>query len=210
MSAHQSKDGRTSRSEQTRAALLAAAAEAFADKGYGGTRLSTIYRAAGANAAAISYHFGGKRALYDAVLAESGERFNRLFDELVATGPLPDLDGFMARLWRQIRAESTHARIVLRAVLDDGRPPDNVVWMRSERLPAACARLAPALGLSADALRMAVISINLLASRYAVVDDAELCALTDCATVAEANHVVVAHLTAIARGLLGLDPATDG
>ncbi len=198
-----SRDGRLSRSEQTRAALLAAAADAFADRGYGGTALSTIYKAAGANAAAISYHFGGKRALYDAVLAESGRRFSALFDALVAEG-LQDIDRFMALTWRRIREESTHARIVLRAVLDDGRPPEGVIWMRRERLPAAAAPLAPLLGLEPAALRMLAISMNLLCSRFAVVDEAELCALTDTEHVEDADRVVVEHLTALVRGFVGL------
>lgn len=198
---HSPRDGRLVRSEQTRAALLAAAADAFARSGYGGTSLSTIYRAAGANAAAISYHFGGKRALYDAVLAESGKRFGALFDALVEEG-LSDLDRFMTLTWSRIRAESIHARIVLRAVLDDGGPPESVVWMRSERLPAACARIAPLLGLDEAALRMLAISMNLLCSRFAVVDDAELCALTGAESVAEADRVVVEHLTTLVRGFL--------
>ena len=42
----QAVDGRASRSENTRAALLRAAAREFADKGYSGTRLATICRAA--------------------------------------------------------------------------------------------------------------------------------------------------------------------
>ena len=202
MSAAPTKDGRLSRSEQTRAALLTAAADAFADKGYGGTALSTIYKAAGANAAAISYHFGGKRALYDAVLADSGARFKRLFDTMFDPELFDDVERLVERVWGRIRAESTHARIVLRAVLDDGAPPESVAWMRREQLPDICARVAPPLGVTPYALHMLVISMNLLASRFAVVDDAELCALTGQPTVDDANRAVVAQITILIRGWL--------
>lgn len=197
-------DGRHSRSEQTRAALLDAAARAFADKGYSGTRLAVVADEAGANTAAVSYHFGGKRALYDAVIARSGERFDRLFDVLLAQGLGEGIEALMARLWREIRAEADHVRIVLRAVLDDGHPPEGVTWMGRDRLPAVCETWAPRLGIEPDRLRMAIMSMNFLASRYAIAGDEELCHLTGAATVEEAHPRVVAHLADLARSLVGL------
>ena len=196
------KDGRLSGSENTRAALLRAGEQLFARHGFQGAGLSALTREAKANKAAVSYHFGGKRGLYDAVLDQSGKRFAGLFDELIARDPNDDLDGFMAHVWSRIRAESTHARIVLRAVLDDGRPPENVVWMRAERLPEACARVAPLFGVAPQRLRLIAVALNLLASRFAVVDDDELCALTGAADIEAANRVVVELLTDVARSYL--------
>lgn len=54
--------------EGTRAALVEAAAGIFADKGFEAGSIREITRAAGANVAAVTYHFGGKEGLYRAVL----------------------------------------------------------------------------------------------------------------------------------------------
>jgi AcrR family transcriptional regulator len=60
--------GRGADPEATRQALMRAAAPLFAVKGYDGTSVDEIARAASANKASISYHFGGKEALYGAIL----------------------------------------------------------------------------------------------------------------------------------------------
>lgn len=54
--------------EVTRAALLKAATLVFSEQGYGGASVRQITQKAGANQAAINYHFGGKEQLYRAVL----------------------------------------------------------------------------------------------------------------------------------------------
>lgn len=58
----------------TRAALLAAAAELFAEQGFRATRVREIVARAGANVAAVSYHFGSKEGLYLAVLQHEAAR----------------------------------------------------------------------------------------------------------------------------------------
>lgn len=52
----------------TKEKLLRAAARVFAEKGYLAATIREICQAAGANIAAVNYHFGDKRRLYDAVL----------------------------------------------------------------------------------------------------------------------------------------------
>ena len=54
--------------ERTSAAVLAAAVKEFAEKGYGGARIDSIARRAGANKRMIYHYFGGKEDLYLAVL----------------------------------------------------------------------------------------------------------------------------------------------
>lgn len=54
--------------DRTRLGLLEAGAEVFARRGYGGARTRAIADRAGVNKAMISYHFGGKRGLYEAVV----------------------------------------------------------------------------------------------------------------------------------------------
>jgi AcrR family transcriptional regulator len=62
----------------TRAALLAAGTEVFAERGFKGATAERIAKRARANKAMINYHFGSKRGLYQAILVavftEMGER----------------------------------------------------------------------------------------------------------------------------------------
>ncbi len=61
--------------EATRNALLRAGTELFAESGYDGVRVEALARRAGVNKAMINYHFGGKRKLYETIIAS-------VFDEL--------------------------------------------------------------------------------------------------------------------------------
>ncbi len=54
--------------ETCRKRLLEAAVSAFAEKGFANVRVREICEAAGANIAAINYHFGDKKGLYSEVL----------------------------------------------------------------------------------------------------------------------------------------------
>jgi AcrR family transcriptional regulator len=56
---------------ETRRDILLAAGPIFADKGFDRATSLEICAAAGTNAAAVNYHFGGKDGLYEAVLVEA-------------------------------------------------------------------------------------------------------------------------------------------
>ncbi len=58
----------------TKGALLRAALGLFAEKGYEGTSVRAIARAVGLSESVLYAHFDGKRAIFDAVLAELGPR----------------------------------------------------------------------------------------------------------------------------------------
>jgi AcrR family transcriptional regulator len=63
------KNGRVTRDpERTSAAILAASVREFTDKGYGGARINEIAKRAGVNKRMLYHYFGGKEALYLAVL----------------------------------------------------------------------------------------------------------------------------------------------
>ena len=76
------KSGRRPGRSGTRAALLAAGTELFAERGYEGVPVWAIAKKAGVNKAMISYHFGGKRQLYreigGAIFSEIVARAERL------------------------------------------------------------------------------------------------------------------------------------
>ncbi|MEQ9812642.1 MAG: CerR family C-terminal domain-containing protein [Azospirillaceae bacterium] len=57
---------RRDRGEETRQRLIVAAVRLFGERGFDGTATRELAAAAGANLAAIPYHFGGKEALYNA------------------------------------------------------------------------------------------------------------------------------------------------
>ncbi len=61
-------DGRRAAGAETRARLLAAATELLAERGEAGVTLRSVTAAAGANVAAIQYHFGSRQALVAAVV----------------------------------------------------------------------------------------------------------------------------------------------
>src|SRR5438067_13352134 len=57
-------------SEATRAALIGAARELFAARGYGAVATEEIVRAAGVTRGALYHHFAGKMELFEAVYEE--------------------------------------------------------------------------------------------------------------------------------------------
>src|ERR1051325_7635965 len=69
---------RRDRGAQTRAELIEAALDVFSRIGFEGASTRMIAQAAGANLAAIVYHFGGKEALYLATEVRSEEHTSEL------------------------------------------------------------------------------------------------------------------------------------
>lgn len=61
----------------TRAAILAAAERSFAEAGLAGARTDAIAAAAGVNKAMLYYYFRSKTGLYEAVVEEHFQEFNR-------------------------------------------------------------------------------------------------------------------------------------
>jgi len=105
---------------------MAAGIEVFADHGFEGATTEAIARRAGVNKAMISYHFGGKRALYAAILTE---HFSPLASRLeaLAREPLPP-DATLRQLLETLG--ELHTRLprlpamILREVLTGGEHLD--------------------------------------------------------------------------------------
>ncbi|MEA5366176.1 TetR/AcrR family transcriptional regulator [Amycolatopsis sp., V23-08] len=79
----------------SRALLLAAAAEQFAKHGPRGTRVQDIVKAAGVNERMIYHHFGNKDGLYAAALAAQQDglmaAWQPVLDEAVTLDPYPGM-----------------------------------------------------------------------------------------------------------------------
>jgi AcrR family transcriptional regulator len=109
----------------TRRALLDAAAALFAEHGFEGVSVEDVADRARVNKALVSYHFGGKRGLYVAVL-ESG--FSRMADRLDAIGE-KNLDARTTlRLFLEAFAATTRERpdlpvLFLREAVSTGIEP---------------------------------------------------------------------------------------
>src|SRR5437867_3300272 len=75
----------------TAARLLAAATDLFAARGFAGTSIREIAERAGANVAAVHYHYGSKRSLYVEVLRAQFAQIRATLEHRGATRPRPAL-----------------------------------------------------------------------------------------------------------------------
>ena len=109
----------------TREALLEAAAEVIAETGFRSARVRDICERAGANVAAVNYHFGDKEGLYAALIQSA-------FDQVIARFPLdagitpsstPEerflafVRGYLQRILAA-GAQCRHGRIVMREMVE--------------------------------------------------------------------------------------------
>jgi AcrR family transcriptional regulator len=107
----------------TRERLLQAATRLFADNGYRGASVRDICNLAGANPGAVSYHFGGKRQLYRAVL-------RRAAAGLAEMGPVSDNDtgerepvsvlDALGSVLDRMQSDDAATRLLLRDLADGG------------------------------------------------------------------------------------------
>jgi len=88
--------------QDTRAALLRAARDLFADNGYAGTGTEDIVARARLTRGALYHHFGDKAGLFRAVMeAVAGELAHRLIAQQLARPVRPD--GLAGGAWDQLR-----------------------------------------------------------------------------------------------------------
>lgn len=105
----------------TRDRLILSAAEAFADRGYRGAAIRDICNLARVNPGAVSYHFGGKRQLYRAVLRSAVVQLATIARQASGQrGRLGLRDGFIA-VEKEIRKGSSATRLLLRDLADGGQ-----------------------------------------------------------------------------------------
>jgi TetR/AcrR family transcriptional regulator len=112
----------------TRRALMAAGSELFSERGFDGVALEDLAAKAGFNKALVSYHFGGKRGLYVAILDSSfaamAERLKAI--ESGAPSAREALCGYLRAFEQMTRERPGFPTLFLREVLCTGIEPSVV------------------------------------------------------------------------------------
>jgi len=106
-------------SRDTRSAILDAALDLFAERGYHGASIRALATAVGVRESALYHHFANKEALLDGLLTAAVERRARALEEeaaLASTGSLDDVLGRLAG-WLSSLLESPAERKLLRLLV---------------------------------------------------------------------------------------------
>lgn len=122
------------KAERMRAAILAAAEEQFARRGYAATRLDDVAEAMGMTGAAIFYYFRDKGALYDAMMAKAfGTLATRLGEVLSAKTSIAERIERAVEVWVEtIVARPALAQLMLRHITDSEQHPNQRVYPASD------------------------------------------------------------------------------
>jgi AcrR family transcriptional regulator len=99
--------------------LIAAASELFARHGYDGTSVRAITKGANANLGAITYHFGSKEALHDAVFDSLVGPLPGSLREAAGTegAPLDRIERAVRALFKHLRANPTLPRLMMQQLV---------------------------------------------------------------------------------------------
>jgi TetR/AcrR family transcriptional regulator len=111
----------SARAERTRAAILAAAEELFASRGFASTRLEDVADAVKMTRAALFYYFRDKQSLFDAVLQDSFGSLAKELERVLASEDISiarRIEKGLAAWVDTIVARPTLARLILRLVAD--------------------------------------------------------------------------------------------
>lgn len=108
---------------ETRAKLLQAAGEVFAEHGFHSATVRDICHRAGANIAAVNYHFGGKESLYRALLEYSFAEAQRKYPVVLPGDATSErkLEIFIATSLERMLDESKaswHGRLMMREMTE--------------------------------------------------------------------------------------------
>ncbi|MGW3181877.1 TetR/AcrR family transcriptional regulator [Kitasatospora sp. NPDC001119] len=161
-------DQRRETGRRTRDGLLAATLDLLAERGQDGVKLRDVTDRAGANVAAVSYHFGSLRALCDAAIEQALERYLdaqiQALDPLGPDATLQELAAAFARPMIRALAAGGPELAVMRTVARVGIDPPQG-WDR----------------LSGKFERARQDAVRVLAAHLPGVDERELVFRTRCA-----------------------------
>jgi AcrR family transcriptional regulator len=155
--------------QKTSERLLEAAGTIFAERGFRAATVREICEKAGANVAAVNYHFGDKEALYAAVLKRSHRAAEVKHPSDPGLGPRAPaeirLEAFIEAFLRRIFDPSERAwlsRLTFRELLDPTAALDSLVeeeFRPRARLLGSIVRELVGKGATEDEVRMASVSI---------------------------------------------------
>jgi AcrR family transcriptional regulator len=108
---------------ESKAILLAAAAEQFAKYGPKGTRVQDIVRAAEINERMIYHHFGSKKGLYAAVMRDQrwrlGEAWHHTLEKAATMDPYPGMQVALGGFFDALLAQPQVAALFVHEALGD-------------------------------------------------------------------------------------------
>lgn len=118
--------------DPTKAKLIEAAGEEFAAKGFERATIRAISERAGANIAAVNYHFGDKERLYEAALLEAHQCSKARVDPAVAEATAEDrLRSFVRQMLGNIldkgRRGTWHEALMIRELVQPTAAVDTLV-----------------------------------------------------------------------------------
>lgn len=119
--------------DSTAAALLEAARDLFANRGYDGASIRAITDRAGANLGAVNYHFGSKEALYDRVIETFLAPLRERVVEAAATDapPLDRIEAILRTDFEHCVQEPAMPRLILQQIASGRLPPPPArAWIR--------------------------------------------------------------------------------
>jgi AcrR family transcriptional regulator len=129
--------------DETRQQLLEAAGEVFADAGFRDATVREICRRAGANIAAVNYHFGDKEQLYVEVLRYSHGKTVEKYPPLLGlpenAAPEKKLRAFVFSLLLRIfdtGPNSWHGRLMAREMIEPSPALDSLIEERIRPMSA--------------------------------------------------------------------------
>jgi AcrR family transcriptional regulator len=130
-------------SDATRLRLIEAAGEVFADQGFKAATVRDICTKAGANVAAVNYHFGGKEGLYNAVFRHAHRCAVGGAEEAVAQAQNKSAEerlalfvrGFLSNIFCEGQA-AWHGKLMTREMAEPTSAMDELA--KEEIRPRAC------------------------------------------------------------------------
>ena len=131
--------------QETAERLVAAGRRLFARRGYRGASVRAITHAAGANLGAVTYHFGSKRGLYEAVVDEClGPLRARTAAVVAGAGtPMEKIEALLRAFFAHLRSNPDTPQFMLQEVAS-GEMPSAPVRSTVEQVLGSLAALVEA------------------------------------------------------------------
>ncbi|WP_435010655.1 CerR family C-terminal domain-containing protein [Tundrisphaera lichenicola] len=137
--------------DPTKARLLDAAGEEFAEKGFEGATVRSICDRARVNLASVNYHFGDKELLYEQAVLEAHRCGNEMPPDVMADGPPAELlrryIHFFLTNVVALRDSTWHHRLMLREMVSPTRASEilvnEAIRPRFEHLSGILRRICP-------------------------------------------------------------------